>query len=133
MMRGMASPKTSDEKRVKHEGENKHEEDKRTIRIEWPLDKPLEELERELRKYDVDWVSIELKPIKEPKLVVEIDVKDKEAVIRAPEFIHKEPWYEVISWWIAEYREKYGGIERMMKEMTEYFRKVIEKLEKEVK
>jgi len=103
-------------------------QDVRYVKFRWSLGKPLEELEKKLREYGVDWVSMELRAISEPKLIVEVDVKDREAVIKVPEFIQKEPWYSIISLWIARYREKHRGVERMEREMLEYFKKVIGKM-----
>ena len=77
------------------------------VKIEWPLEKSLVELEKELRKYHVNRISIKLKPFKDPKLLVEVDTEEGEATIKAPKSIHRTPWYDIISWWAIRYEEKY--------------------------
>jgi len=104
-----------------------NEEKEKKIRFEFPLDRPLSELEKELRKYDVDWPVLEMKPGRKPVIEVEIDLEEREASLKIPKFLMKEPWIIVLSKWIGDYREKYGGIERMEREMMEYFKEVWKK------
>ena len=97
----------------------------RFVRFSFPLDKPLKELERKIESYNVDWVSLSLRPVCSPEIEVEVDLEDKEATLYVPKCLldERSPIYIMIESWITSYRLKHFPPDKWEKMIVDFFEK----------